>query len=435
MNNSIFERSEIDEIASKYNVKNLSEASIAQVVGIVQTIEERTKIPFIRMELGVPALTPSEIGRKAEIEAINKGLSGVYPPAAGIPELKKETSRFLKAFLDIELSANCCSPTTGSIGGMYAVLTTISQAYTNKDTVLFLDPGFPVQKLQAKTVGLKQTNFDIYEYRGEKLREKLDNVLSCGNISAIIYSNPNNPAWTCLTELELQIIAECAEKWDAIVLEDLAYVCMDFREDMSTPFKAPFQPSIAKYTDNYIILVSSSKMFSYAGGRMAMVCISDSLYKRKYETFEQRYSIAEFGKVFNAIILYSMCSGVTHTTQYALWAMFKAANDGVFNFVDECREYERRTKRMREIFEQNGFHIVYDKDCDRKVGDGFFFTLGYKNMTSGELMQELLYYGISSISLSTTGCDKQGVRACSSFMNEQLFPILEQRAKLFNQNH
>ena len=107
----------------------------------------------------------------------------------------------------------------------------------------------------------------------------------------------------------------------------------------------------------------------------------------------------------------------------------------VIDFVEDTREYERRARRMKQIFTDNGFSIVYDYDVHQKVGDGFFFTLGYPGMTGGELLEELMYYGVSSISLSTTGSDQQGVRACTSRMREELYPVLEERMKAFRADH
>ena len=44
-------------------------------------------------------------------------------------------------------------------------------------------------------------------------------------------------------------IGELATQYDVIVLEDLAYFAMDFRQELSKPFQAPYQPSVAHYTD------------------------------------------------------------------------------------------------------------------------------------------------------------------------------------------
>ena len=128
-------------------------------------------------------------------------------------------------------------------------------------------------------------------------------------------------------------------------------------------------------------------------------------------------------------------SGCTATTQYAYAEMLNLSCDGVINFVEDTREYERRARRMKDIFTAHGFDVVYDHDVTRKVGDGFFFTLGYGEMTGEQLLLELMYYGVSSICLSTTGSLRRGVRACVSRMREDLYPVLEARMAAFEADH
>jgi bifunctional pyridoxal-dependent enzyme with beta-cystathionase and maltose regulon repressor activities len=109
----------------------------------------------------------------------------------------------------------------------------------------------------------------------------------------------------CLNDEELEIIGRLATKHDVLVIEDMAYMTMDFRRDMSRPFEPPYQSSVSHYTDNYIILMSASKIFSYAGQRIAMACIGDKLYERHYSALKERYSIARFGAAFAYVFLYS----------------------------------------------------------------------------------------------------------------------------------
>lgn len=56
-------------------------------------------------------------------------------------------------------------------------------------------------------------------------------------------------------------------------------------------------------------------------------------------------------------------------------------------------------------------------------------------MSGGELLRELLYYGVSSISLETTGSGQPGVRACTSRMREELYSVMEERMKAFRLDH
>ncbi len=437
MQHRVYSQQLVSSVVDELKISNLENATIGEVVLVARRLVELTGIPFIRMDQGVPGLEPCSLGIEAEKLALDGGFPAIYPAAEGIPVLKNEASRFVKAFLNVDVAPVSCIPVTGSVAGSFGAFIICSQLHEKKDTILFIDPGFPIQKSQLQILGVRHEQFDVHDFRGEKLRDKLEGYLRKGNIAAIIYSNPNNPAWICLTEEEVQVVGELATKYDAVVLEDLAYFGMDFRTDFGVPFAPPYVPTVARYTDNYILMLSASKIFSYAGQRVAITCVSDKLFNSKFDALARRYKGAGiFGPTFVASILYMITSGVTHSTQFGYAAMLKAASDGTLNFTETTREYAHRAHRMKEIFTQHGFHVVYDKDINREISDGFFFTIGYKNMSCAELMQELLYYGISSIALSTTGSEQQGIRACCSRMNdEQLFDILDERLRGFAEDH
>lgn len=421
----------VNKAIEELYIKDFGKATIREVVAIAGKIEKETGLEFIHMEMGVPGLPAPSVGIDAEIEALRSGVASIYPVIDGTPELKTEASRFIKAFIDLDISPECCVPVVGSMQGTFASFLTAGQCDPAKDTILFIDPGFPVQKQQATVLGYKYETFDVYDYRGEKLKEKLEEYLSKGNISCIIYSNPNNPAWFCLKKQELEIIGKLANKYDTIVLEDLAYFAMDFRKDLSNPFQPPFQPSVGKYTDNYALLISGSKAFSYAGQRIGVVAMSDKLYHRSYPGLTKRYGGGTFGTVFIHRILYSISSGTSHSAQYALAAMFKASSDGKYNFLEVVKEYGKRAKKMKEIFLKHGFEIVYNNDLGEDIADGFYFTIRYPGMSGGELMKALIHFGVSAISLSTTGSNQEGLRACTSFIKEHQYDLLDKRLSAF----
>lgn len=432
----VFNEDLVASVAREMKVADLQNATIGDILLVASRLEELTGIPFIRMDQGSPGLPANRVGIEAEKAALDKGLGAQYPAAAGVPELKEAASRFVKAFIDIDISPRACLPTTGSVAASFGAFIACTQRIPGKDKVLFIDPGFPIQKSQLRILGIRWKLFDIHDFRGQALRDKMEEYLKDGDIAAIVYSNPNNPAWICLEEEELKIIGELATKYDAVVMEDQAYFCMDFRHPFGRPYQAPFVPTVARYTDNYILMLSASKIFSYAGQRIALACVSDKLFDKQYPALAERYEDSGvFGPTFIASIMYMITSGCTATTQYGMAEMLNRSVDGTINFVEDTREYERRAARMKKIFTDNGFTIVYDHDVTQPVGDGFFFTLGYPGMTGGELLCELMYYGVSSISLSTTGSEQQGVRACTSRMREELYPILEERMKAFHEDH
>jgi len=411
-------------------------ASIRELVRLVNEIEKETGEKYIRMEMGVPGLEPAQVGIEGEINALKSGVASKYPMIEGVDILKKEISRFVRNFMNIEVDEKNCIPTVGSMQGAFASFLVSCRRDIKKDTTLFIDPGFPVQKMQHKVLGLKYETFDVYNYRGDKLKDKLEEYLKKENISTILYSNPNNPSWICFTEKELQIIGELATKYDVVIMEDLAYFAMDFRKDLSKPGVPPYQPSVANYTDNYILLISSSKSFSYAGQRIGMMVISNGLFNRKFPDLKRFYKTDQFGysMVYGAI--YSLSSGTSHSAQYGLTAMLKAANEGEFNFVEGVKEYGERAKIMKKLFTENGFEIVYDMDENEPLADGFYFTFSYPGLDGVELLEKLLYYGVSAISLATTGSERtEGLRACVSQIQRDQFKDLEERLKAFNEHH
>lgn len=426
----------VSRIIKESGLPNVGKATIREIKKLIDAIEKATDKKFIRMEMGIPGLPVNQIAIEAEKAALDKGVAAVYPDIQGIPALKNEISRFVKLFINIDVHPENCIPTVGSMQGGFAAFMTLNRMYKEKTKTLFLDPGFPVHKQQHHVLGLAYETFDVYKYRGDKLKAKLESYLEKNDISCILYSNPNNPSWICFTEKELKIIGELANQYNVTVIEDLAYFAMDFRKDLSQPGQAPYQPSVANYTDKYILLISSSKAFSYAGQRIGMMVISDKLFNTQAPDLKRYYSSDMFGRAMIFGTIYSLSSGTTHSVQYGLAALLKAANDGKFNFVEQVKVYGEKAKIMKKLFTDNGFNIVYDKDEDNPIADGFYFTFSYPGYTGEALLEELLYYGISAISLSITGSHRsEGIRACVSLIHSNQFPELENRLKKFNENH
>ena len=323
-----FDRSVLAAALERMDIADIAQATIRQSGDIARIMERETGAEFLHREMGVPGLPPERIGVEAECAALRRGVASQYPNMYGIPELKEQAARFLKAFLDIDVAPQGCIPTVGSMQGSFTTFLLCSQLNPARRKILFIDPGFPVQRSQVRILDIPSESFDIYEYRAEKLGPKIESYLRQGDVAAIVYSNPNNPARICLTEEELRTIGELATRYDAIVIEDLAYLCMDFRKPLGRPFEPPYQATVARYTKNYILMLSGSKIFSYAGQRIATVVISDELYRREYPGLRQRFNMGRLGDAYVLMILYAASSGTSHSAQHALAAMFRAAADG-----------------------------------------------------------------------------------------------------------
>ena len=426
----------VTRLIEESTIASVGKASIREIKKLVDDIERETGEKYVRMEMGIPGLPPVQIGIEAERKALDAGVPAIYPDIFGIDGLKFEIQRFAKLFLNIDVHHNGCIPTVGSMQGSFASFMTLNRMHADREGTLLIDPGFPVHKQQLRVMGQDHMSFDVYNYRGDKLRDKLLSYLETGKVSTILYSNPNNPSWICFTERELKIIGDLATEYNVIVIEDLAYFGMDFRKDYSIPGEPPYQPSVAHYTDNYVLLISSSKVFSYAGQRCGMMIMSDKVFNSKSTDLLRYYQFESVGKSMIFGALYCLSSGTAHTPQYALAAILKAANDGDFNFVEVVKEYGAKAKVMKKLFLDNGFQIVYDKDEGNPIADGFYFTFSYPGFDAETLLNKLVYYGISAISLLITGSERtEGIRACVSLVSRDQFPILENRLKQFNEDN
>jgi aspartate/methionine/tyrosine aminotransferase len=417
-------------------IQSIGKSSIREIVGLVNAIEKETQLSYIRMEMGVPGLEPPDILIEGEIEALRSGYASQYPMIEGWEPLKYEISKFTENFINLSVSPKGCLPTVGAMQGSFAAFMIASKRNIHKDTTLFIDPGFPVQKKQHAVLGLDYVSFDVYNHRGDKLRDKLESYLQAGNISTMIYSNPNNPSWICFTEKELKTIGKLATLYDVIVVEDLAYFGMDFRQDISIPGKPPYQASVGNYTENYILIISTSKSFSLAGERIGFMVISDYLYKKEFPALKKHFSSQQLGYAMIHGALYTLSAGANHTAQYGLMKVLQAINEGKYDFIKPLREYAQRAKKMKSVFQKHGFQLVYDMDENQPISDGFYFTISYPGFSGEKLLEKLIYYGISAITLDITGSERtEGLRACVSQVNNDQLEDLDYRLKKFHDDH
>jgi len=143
MSNSPIDKSVVDAKIKELRIYDVGKASIREIVGLVNLVEEATGIKYIRMEMGVPGLPAAQIGVDAEIEALKKGVASVYPLIDGIKPLKEQAALFVKNFMNVKISSRGCVPTVGSMQGTFSAFMAAGFVDKKKDTALFIDPGFP----------------------------------------------------------------------------------------------------------------------------------------------------------------------------------------------------------------------------------------------------------------------------------------------------
>ena len=413
---------------------DLTHVSIRELNRLVDELSEHFDVEFFRFEFGIPGIPPNKIGPEEEIRILqeNPRIPSTYPPFDGIPRLKEAASNFIKIFMDIEVPPKSCVPTVGAMHSGFICQSIVGRKQPESNTILYLDPGFPVNKLQTKFLGLQEQSTDLFDYRGDALINKIEEIFSTGEIGGLLWSSPNNPTWVCLKESELEGIGNLLTKYDVIGIEDAAYFGMDYRQDYSKPGVPPFIPTIASYTGNYFLTISSSKIFSYAGQRIAMTVISPELMEKRYKNLRQYFDTERIGHAFVHGGIYPTTAGVPQTPQHALAALFEAASSGDYNFLEEVKVYSRLAAKIKIIFQKFDFDLVYNKDMDDPISDGFYFTVSRQGMTGAKLLFQMLRYGMAGIPLSTTGSTREGIRICVSIIRESQLGEMENRLSALN---
>jgi len=417
---------------------DLRTASIREMNKLVNGIEEELDIRFVRMEFGIPGLSVDPLAVEAEIEALReRDVGHIYAPFDGIPSLKQEAARFVKLYMNIDVPPTCCVPTVGAMEGCFAALALASRMKKGRRTVICLDPGFPVNKLQIRFLGLKRESIDFYDHRGDKLVRAVEERAKQGDVCAVLWSSPNNPSWIVLRESELEGLGRVCDDYSLLAIEDLAYFGMDIRQDYFRPGEPPYQPTILRHTKNGICIISSSKMFSYAGQRIAIAIMSPELMDKDAPDMVENLGTSNVGHAFVHGVLYPIAACVPESPQYGLLALLRAANEGNSTLFRPAMEYARRARIVKKMFLDSGFRLVYDNDLGEPLADGFYFTIAYPGFDDGaDLVMALLHYGISAITLETTGsCRVEGLRACVSLIDDEQFEILGERLGKFRADH
>lgn len=419
----------------KENRIDIMNASIRQVNLLVQVVEQKLGVKYIRMEFGVPGLRADKEAYDYECHLMqNEKVNSDYPPFNGTERFRNAASKFFKAYTNIDIPPNSVVATCGAQQGCFLSLAVSSRANPSKNHVVFLEPGFSVNKLQIKFLDLNSTGIEMYDR--ENFIDRLEERLKKGDVAACLWSSPNNPSWIVLDDDELSRMGKLFDKYDVVAIEDNAYFGMDFRKDYSQPNREPYIPTIAKYTNNYIALLSSSKMFNYAGQRVGCALIGPKLGQREFPGLSKYFAASRFLDAFVQGGIYPTTSGVSHSAQLAVAHMMDLAAQGKFNFVQPLRVYGERAKYFKDVMIKNGFKLVYDKDGKEPLSDGFYFTVSYPKLTGPELLKELLYYGISVTTLNTFGSERtEGVRICVSLSGEDTFEPFKERIEAFSQSH
>lgn len=212
----------------------------------------------VHLEVGEPDFpTPQNIV-EAGVRALKDGKTK-YTPSAGIPELRQAVAEEVSRTRSIKVTPDMVVITPGAKPIMFfSILALVEPG----DEVLYPVPGFPIYESMINYAGgtpvayiLRETN--NFRFDPEEFRAKATN-----KTKLIILNSPHNPTGGVLEESDLRVVAEVAEKYDAVIFTDEIYNRVLYDGKFSSIL------SIPGIMERSILLDGFSKTYSMTGWRL-----------------------------------------------------------------------------------------------------------------------------------------------------------------------
>ena len=252
----------------KFNMKKLSELSnridgqpMFKLLDKVKKLELEGK-NIIHFEIGDPDFETPENISNAGINAIKNGFTH-YVSSFGLTEFRHkicettEKSRGFKPNLDQVL----VTP-----GANIAIFYAISCVANPGEEVIVPDPGFPTYYSTIKMCNVKPIRVPLLESNKFRMNPKDIEDSITEKTRMIIINSPQNPTGSVMTNDEIKMTYEIAQKHDLYLYSDEIYARMVYKDSVFN------SPSVYdKCKERTIISNGFSKAFAMTGWRLGAV--------------------------------------------------------------------------------------------------------------------------------------------------------------------
>ena len=241
-----------------------NKVNISETVRINSLVLQRRqqRKPVFSLGAGEPVLdTPKEIKQAANL-ALRQNKT-LYPPVAGIPELRALAARWINRAYGSRFNHDNILVTNGGKLGLYLIFQALLKS---GDEVILPAPYWVSYPSIVKLFGGKAKIVSADEKSGWKMSPpQLAKV--CGKKSKIlVLNNANNPTGALYSKKELFEILAAAKKHKLIVISDEVYSGLVYDNN-----RFYFCAGFKQFRDNVIVIQSCSKNFAMTGWRVGFV--------------------------------------------------------------------------------------------------------------------------------------------------------------------
>jgi aspartate/methionine/tyrosine aminotransferase len=399
---------------------------IEEYLAIVDDIEHRTGIEFVRLDFGIPGLAPLAPCVAGHTEPLHAGtVPQQYPPAAGIEKLRAACAAFVSRRVGLSVPRSNVFVTCGGTQALHVAQTIAAGLHRERRSAVFLTPTYPPMFSQARMLGLEVRSVELDGLHGTRLLAAIESQLKTGDVASLCWASPNNPTWSVRSDDELKAIAALCARYEVLPIEDLTYLGMHGRGAAIERL-----PSIARYADRCFSVLSASKMLSYAGERVGFLIGNEGLLASASSSLARTSGLESIARTCSSMV-FNLTGGAPHSAQFGVAQALEAINQGKIDLERVLSVYADRARQLKELLLQNGFYLIY-ADGVNHSSDGFYVCFGYPGLTSTELLRRLLMYGVTVLPLPLFGSSRcDGVRACVGRLDERNMALLAKRLNGF----
>lgn len=402
----------------------------------IDDLESKQDCQWVRMDFGVPGLHPPECAVAAHQQTVSaKQALQTYPPSTGVEELKTAFATFLTRRLTTLIAAENTFVTCGATHALFIAQAISAKLNPQRSAIAFLTPNYPPMHVQAQFLGMANQAIETDGKRGKALLDAIRTVFETNTVAAFCWASPSNPSWMILNHEELVGIAELCKAFNVIPIEDLTYLGM-------INSKQPLHdrvPSISRYAEDYFLVISTSKMLSYAGERVGLLVGSPHLLATESEKLRESLGVTSVRRACSSLI-FNLTGGASHSAQYAIAAAIQAINADQYPLEERLSIYIERAHALIKILINNNFYIINSLSKEKKEeqksdeqSKGFYVNFGYSGLSELELVEHLLRVGVAVLPLSIFGSQRNdAVRACVGRLDEEKLVRLQQSLRRFN---
>jgi acetylornithine aminotransferase len=225
---------------------------------------EARGVDVVDLGMGDPREPTDERIQRALVDALP--LTGGYPRATGIPELRAAISAWVERRFGVSLDPDRqIVPTLGAKEAIFSFAQLVVDEAAGKDTVVVTEPGYPVAERGARFARARVLALPLRQEAGFLPDLDTLDAATWRRVAVVWVNYPNNPTCATAPRALFERLGELAAEYDLVVASDEAYTELWFDEPPPSALELPDLSGILAFHS----LSKRSSMTGYRSGFVA----------------------------------------------------------------------------------------------------------------------------------------------------------------------